>query len=139
MQRAEHDLVRIGEIALVLLVDFLQNFIQCALGVLYRAAALLGGNIHPVQFLQLDRALKGLLQLVVFEPQFAVQIDRVILLCGQQPQQITEEQILFLCLLVEHAHDLGHIAVPAQKGTHMAAELIAFLRVFQVVAIRHWL
>ena len=84
MQRTEHDFIRIGEIALVLLVDLFQNLIQGAFGVLHCPAAFLGRNVSPVNILQLYRAGKGFLKLVILQAQLSFQIDRIILMAWQQ-------------------------------------------------------
>ena len=47
-------------------------------------AAFLGCNVSPVNILQLYRAGKGFLKLVILQAQLSFQIDRIILMTWQQ-------------------------------------------------------
>ena len=64
MERIQQHPVTLGKGALVLLIDFLNNLVQRLLGVMPRRTLLLGCLVDAFFFLERDRPLKGLLQLI---------------------------------------------------------------------------
>ena len=86
---------------------------------------------------QLDGTGKGLLQLVILQLQFALQIQRRDLVRRQQLEQVSAEYVLLVQLFIEHPCHLRNIAVPLDKAAQQAAELVPLGLRFLVVAVCH--
>ena len=91
MQSAYHYSVAVGEIALVFLIDTLQNLVERTLFLLSRSALLLCGNVLSIEVLKLYRPLKGLLQLVIFELELAFKVNGIGRVFRQQTYKVTQE------------------------------------------------
>ena len=135
MQGTEDDPVRLRECTLVLFVDSVKDLVKGAFLLLACAALLLGRDILAIQIFKRDLALKGLLQLVVFQFQLAFKVNRVVLLDRQQMQQIPQEVKLLVHICIEHPDNLRDIAIPFNEIPDKSAELITLLRILGIISV----
>ena len=103
MQGSKQHPVGIGELALELLIDLQNDLVQRLLGVVAESTFLGDRLVDAFGVFQLDGTGKGLLQLVILQLQFALQIQRRDLVRRQQLEQVGAEYVLlvqlFICLL----------------------------------------